>query len=190
MKTDSPIQRLLANVPLFRDLTPEELGTFLAHCQQEEVPAGCNIIEQGEHGRHLFAVMSGALAVYRKADTSIEPIAIATVKSGDVFGELALVDFGERSASVTATEPCRLLRFDRMDVVKLPPTLLSKLYRNVGMSMASRLRQTNGTVTVLLAEKLTSGDKPTQTAGDASEHDDDGKGSGFAAPKQRTVIRR
>lgn len=188
MKPDSPLQRLLASVPLFRDLTPDELGAFLAQCKQEEVPAGCVVIEQGEHGRHLFAVMSGELAVTRRAEggAGVEPIAIATLGSGDVFGELALVDFGERSASVTAIEPCRLLRFDRMDVVKLSPQMLSKLYRNVGMLMAVRLRQTNSTVTVLLAEKQASEDKEDILL------DEDGEpvGSGFATPKQRTVIRR
>jgi CRP-like cAMP-binding protein len=183
MKKDDPIHRLLANVPLFRDLTPDELAMFLSHCQQEEIPAGYHVIEQGEHGRQLFAVMSGRLAVTRRAEDSLDPIPLATVKGGDVFGELALVDFGERSASVTATEPCRLLRFDRLDVVKLPPGLLAKLYRNVGMLMAGRLRQTNSTVTVLLAEKLASEDE-------AAVSDDDSGGNGFSAPKQRTVIRR
>lgn len=188
MKTESPIQRLLATVPLFRDLTTEELSVFLAQCKQEEVPAGYAVVEQGERGRHLFAVMSGQLAVTRRPEggDSIEPIAIATVRAGDVFGELALVDFGERSASVTATEPCRLLRFDRLDVVKLPPVMLGKLYRNVGMLMAARLRQTNSTVTVLLAEKQASEVKDDASPGDDGEQ----QGSGFAVPKQRTVIRR
>ncbi|WP_374358368.1 cyclic nucleotide-binding domain-containing protein [Chitinimonas sp.] len=182
MSTSSPLQRLLASVPLFRDLSPEELASFLAQCQQEEVPAGTAIISQGERGRHLFAVMSGSLSVSRRPEgmEGVEPITLATVKAGEVFGELALVDFGERSASVTATEACRLLRFDRLDVVKLSPLLLSKLYRNVGMLMAARLRQTNSTVTVLLAEKQHEDEAASPPAPD----------NGFAAPSQRTVIRR
>jgi CRP-like cAMP-binding protein len=182
MKSDSAIQRLLSSVPLFRDLTHEELASFLGHCRQEEVPAGCVVIEQGERGRHLFAVMSGMLGIVRKQDDAVAPIEIATVGAGEVFGELALVDYGERSASVVAREPCRLLRFDRMDVVRLQPTLLCKLYRNVGMSMANRLRQTNGTVTVLLAEKLANEDKAVEATS--------GGNNNFAAPEQRVVIRR
>ncbi|MDN3578153.1 cyclic nucleotide-binding domain-containing protein [Chitinimonas viridis] len=179
MNAESPLHKLLAAVPLFHELTPDELATFLSHCRQEEVPAGYVLIEQGERGRHLYAVMSGGLKVSRKAGEA-EPVQLAVLRAGDVFGELALVDFGERSASVTTTEPCRLLRFDRLDVVKLPPMLLAKLYRNVGTLMAGRLRETNSLVSVLLAEKA-----PAAVAAD-----DETQGSGFALPQQRTVIRR
>jgi CRP-like cAMP-binding protein len=161
-------------------LTPEELGEFLGLCQQEEVPANYVVIEQGERGRHLFAVMSGKLKVTRKAKDH-DPVWIADIKPGDVFGELALVDYGERSASVTTIEPSRLLRFDRMDVIKLPPMLVAKLYRNVGNLMAQRLRATNSVVTVLLAEKQEAEDERVQETEE---------GSGFALPQQRTVIRR
>jgi CRP-like cAMP-binding protein len=180
MKTEAAMQRLLAAVPLFHELTRDELSTFLALCHQEEVPAGYVVIEEGERGRHMFAVMSGKLKVTRRAENN-EQIWLADIMAGDVFGELALVDYGERSASVTVIDPCRLLRFDRMDVIKLPPTLVAKLYRNVGNSMAHRLRQISGVATILLAEKQ--GAEAAPAAGDASAN-------GFSAPEQRVVIRR
>lgn len=176
MKNSALLTKLLKSVPLFQELTTDELTGFLSHCRQQELPAGCTVVSQGEHGRHLYVVLSGQVEVLRRVDER-EVVKLATLWAGEVFGELALVDFGERSASVTATEMSRVLSFDRMDVVKLAPSLLAKLYRNVGAMMASRLRETNSIVSVLLAEK-------------AAEEDAQLVGSGFTAPSQRKVLRR
>lgn len=176
MKIPANVLTLLTKVPLFRDLTPDELADFLDHCRQESLRPGYKIIEQGEHGRHLFAVMSGTLSVSRLAPDGMSDIPLATIGPGEVFGELALVDFGERSASVTTNEAVRVLRFDRMDVIKLQPMLLAKLYRNVGMAMAERLRHSNKSVTMLLAEKIEPAEEPMV--------------DGFTPQAQRRVLHR
>lgn len=182
MKSQQAMQRLLATVPLFQGLSPDELLLFLSHCRQQEIADQIAVIKEGEHGRHLYAVMSGKLQVQRRGQNG-ETVELATLSAGDVFGELALIDFGERSASVVSSEPCRLLGFDRLDMVKLPAELAAKLYRNVGTLMAERLRRSNSLVTVLLGRR----DLPVlEDETERAEAD----GNGYSMPKQRVVIRR
>jgi CRP-like cAMP-binding protein len=146
---NAALHRLLARVPLFAGLSPAALEAFLNHCAQETVPAGTVLIEQGEHGRHVYVLLSGRLKVSHHDAAGSEDV-LAELGPGEATGELALVDYAPRSATVRAATECRVLRFDRMDLIKLDPALCAQLYHNVGAMLARRLRQTNAFVSELL----------------------------------------
>ena len=71
-----------------------------------EVPAGTELIREGESGREFFAIAEGEVEVSQAGRP------IATEETGDVFGELALLHGIPRTATVTATEPSRLFVVD------------------------------------------------------------------------------
>lgn len=148
------IMRLLRAVPLFKDFTADELGKFLAACRQMQLPENYTVLKQDRDGSEMYAVMSGSLQVSCHAATPYgKPLELAVLKPGDVFGELALVDYGPRSASVITKEASRLICFDRDQVPSLPTTLQVKLYHNVALLLAKRLRDNNDKLSVLLSHQ-------------------------------------
>jgi CRP-like cAMP-binding protein len=87
----------LAKVPMFSGCSKKEL-TAIAHTVREiSHPAGTVIATEGEPGAGLFVIEKG------QADVSIGGKRINKLKDGDFFGEMALLDGGPRTATVTAT---------------------------------------------------------------------------------------
>ncbi len=99
---DQRVTRLKA-VPLFAHCTTKQLQFIVTQVEDMEFPAGRVLCREGQSGADFFVLLSGAADVMRKGRK------IAKMKPGDFFGEIALVDHGPRTATVTTTEPSRCL---------------------------------------------------------------------------------
>lgn len=93
----------LENVPLFSDCSQRELQTISRAVKDVDHPAGTVIAREGEPGLGLFVISDGT------ADVTIGGRKKATLGRGDFFGEIALLDGGPRTATVTATTDVKLL---------------------------------------------------------------------------------
>ncbi|MDQ3879991.1 MAG: cyclic nucleotide-binding domain-containing protein [Chloroflexota bacterium] len=94
---------LLGKVPLFSGLGRRELERLSTLADEVELPAGRVLMRQGERGEELFVLIDGKVSVQRDGRELPE-------RGGrDIFGEIALVDGGPRSATVTLEAPSRLL---------------------------------------------------------------------------------
>jgi CRP/FNR family cyclic AMP-dependent transcriptional regulator len=93
----------LANVPLFSSCSSKELGIIARAAKEVSHPAGTELAREGESGIGLFLIIEGT------AQISIGGRTRGSLRPGDFFGEVALLDRGPRSASVTATSDVRLL---------------------------------------------------------------------------------
>ncbi|MEW6567070.1 MAG: cyclic nucleotide-binding domain-containing protein [Chloroflexota bacterium] len=92
---------VLRSVELFEGLTQEELEAVSALCQERRHRAGDVITTQGEMGEELFVVCEGFVEVVLSRSTSDPaPRAMVNLGRGQIFGEMALVDNGPRSATV------------------------------------------------------------------------------------------
>ncbi|MBF2051857.1 MAG: cyclic nucleotide-binding domain-containing protein [Candidatus Sericytochromatia bacterium] len=85
--------------------------------QRQSVRAGETLMQEGEPGSCLYFVASGRFRIYRQQGAEVQTV--ATLQSGDVIGEMALVHAEPRSASVTALEDAQVLRLDRQAFLKV-----------------------------------------------------------------------
>jgi CRP/FNR family cyclic AMP-dependent transcriptional regulator len=93
----------LKAVPLFAHCTPKEVEFIVTQVEDMDFAAGRVLCKEGVSGGDFFVLMSGAADVTRNGKK------IARMGPGDFFGEIALVDGGLRTATVTTTEPSRCL---------------------------------------------------------------------------------
>ncbi len=93
----------LARVPLFSDCSQRDLQTISRVVKDIDHPAGTVVAREGEPGVGLFVIADGT------ADVTIGGKKKATLGPGDFFGEIALLDGGPRTATVTATSDVHLL---------------------------------------------------------------------------------
>lgn len=102
MPKDERVERLRA-IPLFMACSEKQLQFIATRVEDLEFKAGKVLCEQGRSGGEFFIVLSGEAEVER--DGKI----VDTIKAGDHFGEIALIDDGPRTATVTAKTPLRCL---------------------------------------------------------------------------------
>jgi CRP/FNR family transcriptional regulator, cyclic AMP receptor protein len=124
---------VLRRVPLFSGLGDRDLGRIADRFQERTFPEGAVVLEEGASGTSFFVIGEG------NATVSIGGELVATLGPGDYFGEMAVVDEGVRSASVTAATDLRsyfLTPWDFRPLVEEHPQLAWALLQN----LARRLR--------------------------------------------------
>ena len=130
--------RLLA-IPLFAGLSSAELESLASVAGELEVDQGEAVATEGDFGHAFFAVEEGEAEVLQGDE------AIAKLGRGDVFGEIALLSSGRRTASVVAVTPMRLISLFKTDVWRLEreaPEVAEALRETVRERLA---RSTRGT---------------------------------------------
>jgi CRP/FNR family cyclic AMP-dependent transcriptional regulator len=93
----------LAAVPLFGGLDEDGLENLIRGMRMRRFRRNETVFHLGDPGDALFIVMSGSIKITLPADTGDEAI-LATLRPGDFFGELALLDGAARSATAIAIE--------------------------------------------------------------------------------------
>jgi CRP-like cAMP-binding protein len=94
---------LIKSVPLFARCSKKELGEIASLADEIDLPQHKSLIRQGERGREFFVLLDGEVDVIRDGTT------IDTMRSGNFFGEIALVSNVPRTATVIANTPVRVL---------------------------------------------------------------------------------
>ena len=133
-------QELLANIPLFESLTPEDLEALSNRTESRDYNEGDAIFHQGDAGSALFVIDDGAVEISYGEGRG--RIVLATLFTGQYFGELSLFDGSPRSATATAVKKTRLICLDRehlVDFVNKKPAAALRIIAE----MSDRLRQTN-----------------------------------------------
>jgi CRP-like cAMP-binding protein len=125
---------LLKQTALFAACTKAELIEVALSADEREAPEGDRLTEEGRRGREFFVLVDGTVAVRRSGRK------LANLGPGDWFGEIAILTYKPRTATVTAISSVRLLVIsDRAfrRVVETTP----RIALNVLRSVAERLEQ-------------------------------------------------
>ena len=108
----------LANIQMFELLNEGDRVALAAVVDELSVPAGHTLFQAGDPGDSLFIVRSGEIELFIK-DTAGQRIVLTTSEAGDMFGELAMLDTGPRTATALALTDSEVLVLDRDDLVLL-----------------------------------------------------------------------
>ncbi len=100
------------HIPLFSDLSKDAFVELLVRMSMLEFAPGEQVIREGENGDSFFVLVSGRVRVSRRGDGGQEVI-LAYLTDGAFFGEMALLQAGPRTASVTAEEDCQVFELKR-----------------------------------------------------------------------------
>lgn len=99
---------MLQNVPLFAGLTEDELANIEQHAVTRNFSKRTVLINEGDQTNSLYVVLTGKVKIFC-SDENGKEIIIATLDPGAYFGEVALIDDAERSASVMTLEDSSFL---------------------------------------------------------------------------------
>jgi len=102
MAVSSPeLKAFLVATPFFGGLVDASLDILVPMLAERSLDAGATVVAEGEPGRSMFIVRSGALVVSKRGESG-HAIRVAGLGPGDFFGEMTLIEPQNRSASVVA----------------------------------------------------------------------------------------
>ncbi len=101
--------------PLFSSIGREGLRRMIEVFEVQTIPKGEKVIAQGEAGAEAYIVARGELEVVREQEDG-EPIVLARLNNGSLFGEMALLSRAPRAASVVACKPSIVLMARKEDL--------------------------------------------------------------------------
>jgi len=128
-----PKTRSLSQVPLFARCTKKELDFLASRTDEVDVPAGRQLTSQGEPGDTFYVMLDG------EAHVDVDARFRRTLKVGDFFGEISMLDRGPATATVVTTSAARLMVMSHAqfrDAIKANDILLG----HVMAAMGERLR--------------------------------------------------
>lgn len=103
----------LKRIPLFEDVDDEALQKVAAFAVAEEYPEGHVLVKEGGFSNDFFAIEEGSAKVERDGEK------LAELKAGDIFGEQGLLEKEQRSATVTATSPIKVIKIEHWELPRM-----------------------------------------------------------------------
>ena len=145
--------QLLSMVEIFDELNPRHIEKIENVCTELNYREGETIFEENSPSKEFYIIVKGQVDIRLNPDLIVageeqhEPRTIATLRRGQSFGEVALVDEGVRSASAVAGSPlCKVLMIPRSDFMRLLGLDLEMgfiVMQNLAADLCFKLRNTN-----------------------------------------------
>ena len=120
--------------PLFEGLAKRQLALLARLTDDLDVPAGSVLCKEGQRGHEFFVIIEGEAEVTRGGKR------LATIGSGEFFGEIALLERVVRTATVTATTPLRFFVVSDSafrSVLAIDPSMEGRLLRTLARRLLS-----------------------------------------------------
>jgi CRP/FNR family transcriptional regulator, cyclic AMP receptor protein len=138
----------LARIPMFRDLSADELETIKHLLFERSFKSGTLLFMEGMQGEVFYLVKQGRIEILKKKDG--QDIVIATLGPGEFVGEMAVLDNEPRSAAARVSEDSVLLVVTKkcfQEILKLIPACAVKILMFILHTVNQRLREANRRIT-------------------------------------------
>ena len=103
----------LTAIPIFSHLPPEEARRLATFATETSVAEGQILMKQGDYSTELIAIEEGTADVLRDGET------IASLKEGDLIGEMGIFEREPRNADVVATSPMRVAKLTHWEIRRM-----------------------------------------------------------------------
>lgn len=134
----------LRRIKVLAEFADDQLSSFARYLEVQHVQQHSHVVKAGEEGATMFMLLEGELRV--SVTIQGKETILATLETGESFGELALLDEGRRSADVIANKDSMLLVISTegmKTLFKEAPALAAPFLHALARSTAARLRSTN-----------------------------------------------
>jgi hypothetical protein len=136
--------RALRRIKILAVLNDEQLERFSKFVELEKVPQWSVVVKQGDPGDAMYFILEGELRV--RINIMGKETILATLSTGDFFGDIALFDRGPRSADVVANSDSLVVKISSSafdGLAKEAPDLATPFLRAVGQTLTARIRADN-----------------------------------------------
>jgi CRP-like cAMP-binding protein len=143
---------ILHKHPIFSDLEPAAFDQLCRYAKLSNLKRGAAIFSKGDAGNSLYAVISGTVKISTSSAEGRSAI-LNLIGTGEVFGEIALLDGGERTTDAIANSDCEIFVIDRREFipfVRSQPALAMKFIE----LLCARLRWTSEHVEQIILQDL------------------------------------
>lgn len=144
--THNALVELFRSVELFHRLNPDQLARLAAIARIEQYAEGDVVFSQGDQGAALYVIEEGQVEVILEGEPDMPQTAVFLGR-GQLVGEMALIDYGERSATIRcATSMAKLVVIQRGDFERLCESDTAIGYvvmRNMASDLSFKLRHRN-----------------------------------------------
>ena len=150
------VVELLRNVAIFRDLDSGELARVSEVCREQTFASGEYVFREGEAGNRLYLIVEGEVRISRQVPGSGEE-ALAVLKPGALFGEMAVFDRSERSTDAISHGGTKVITISRSDfeiLLDFNRDIAYKVLWAVVRLLSQRLRSTNDSLKSFLAMSM------------------------------------
>ena len=135
-------EEILARTDFFADASPDALHAVSASGHEQHLIRGDILFNEGDPPEALYLVLRGRLAIALANPIDRRESVVALMESGDLFGEMGMLDDGPRSAMARALEPTTVLSIPYSQVLAMFEEN-PKLLWNVARLLAQRIRVTD-----------------------------------------------
>ena len=147
---------VLRTLPIFSGLSIDELERVSELCEEKTYASGDYIFREGEPGNRLFIVIEGEVRISRQIPGAGEE-ALAVLKPGAMFGEMAVFDRSERSTDAISHGGTRVITISRAEfemLLDFHRDIAYKVLWAVVRVLSGRLRATNDNLRSVLAMSM------------------------------------
>ncbi|HEX5180249.1 MAG TPA: cyclic nucleotide-binding domain-containing protein [Gemmatimonadaceae bacterium] len=147
---------VLRTLPIFSGLSTDELARVSELCEEKTYASGDYIFREGEPGNRLFIVIEGEVRISRQIPGAGEE-ALAVLKPGAMFGEMAVFDRSERSTDAISHGGTRVITISRAEfemLLDFHRDIAYKVLWAVVRVLSGRLRATNDNLRSVLAMSM------------------------------------